>query len=189
MVEQPYSVDCECGKTLPVSKSDAGSEIRCRCGKSVSVPRLSLLRRAKGEDALEAGIRDRIARMIREGKLPVGDCCAVSGFPTNDVMLFDVICERSYTKGARNWGIALLVLGFFTPFSWFFWLLGYDMLNERTERVGRDVVLTVPLRVAKENQGKLRGRTSQKRLQIVLGSVPEYELLFQEFPDARISAH
>ena len=129
-----YSVDCDCGKTLPVVKSDAGSAIQCRCGRTVRVPRLSLLRRAKGEGALESGILDRIARMIRDGQLPAGDCCAVSGFPTKDVMLFDVQCETSYVKGERKWGWALVILGFFMPFWWLFWLLGYELLSERNER-------------------------------------------------------
>lgn len=186
---QPYSVDCDCGATLPASKSDAGATLQCRCGRAVKVPRLSLLRQAKGEDALESGILDRITRMIRDGELPVGDCCAASAFPTTDVMLFDVVCERSYIKGARKWGIVLLVLGFVMPCSWIFWLLGLDMLTERTERVGRDTVITIPLRVAKDYQSGLRRWASQRRLRIVLSSIPEYQELFEQYPGARIYPH
>lgn len=186
---QEYSVDCVCGKTLPVAKSDAGSAIQCRCGAVVRVPRLSLLRQAKGEDPLETGIRDRIARLVHEGRLPAGDCCAVSGFPTQDVMLFDVQCEKSYTKGSRKIGVTMLVLGFFMPFWWIFWLLGMDMLSEETERHGRDVVLTVPLRVAKENQPRLRRGVNQRRLQQILSSVPEYQRLLAEYPEAHIFPH
>src|SRR5215204_1880421 len=110
-----FSVPCECGAMLAVTAAEAGGALPCRCGRSVRVPRLSELRRAQGMDAGESSVRDTIARMIREGELPWGSCCAVTGFPTKDVLLFDVQCERSYKKRAKlsNGGFTLLVLSFF----------------------------------------------------------------------------
>src|SRR5262245_65246464 len=90
-----FSVNCECGATIEVSASQAGGTISCRCGRTISVPRLSKLRMAKGLAAHETSVRDTIARMIRDGELPWGQCCAVTGMPTDDVMWFDVQCERS----------------------------------------------------------------------------------------------
>src|SRR5262249_30321131 len=162
----------------------AGRQIECRCGRTVRVPRLSDLRRAKGMDGGETNARDTIARMIREGTLPWGSCCAVTAMPTNDVMMFDVECQRSYVKGARgrDWGITLSVLGFFfcLPVAIFMWLLGRDLYTSQVKRVGRDVTVPIPLRVSKEAQGSVRAWSSQTRLRNILRSVPIYERLLEE---------
>ncbi len=44
-----YSVPCECGKTLAVIATDAGTDMRCECGRLVSVPILSQLRQQSGQ--------------------------------------------------------------------------------------------------------------------------------------------
>jgi hypothetical protein len=140
-------------------------------------------------DATETNIRDTIARMIREGALPWGQCCAVTAMPTNDVMLFDVQCEQSYVKGSssKRWGLVLLILGFFVcfPVAVFMWLVGADLYKTHVEHVGRDVVVTIPLRVAKDSQAHVR-RSSQSRLKTILSSVPIYKRLFEVYSDARI---
>jgi hypothetical protein len=105
--------------------------------------------------------------------------------PTEDVMWFDVQCESSYMKGAKNWGMFLIIVSFLLPFAFFIRLLGLDMLTERTERVGRDVVIAIPLKVAKDLQTQLR-RSSQGHLRTVLCSVPIYQSLFENYPAARI---
>jgi hypothetical protein len=155
----------------------------------VRVPRLSQLRVSKGLDAAETNVRDTIARMIREGTLPWGNCCAVSGMPTDDVMLFEVHCEQSYVKGSgsKQWGAALIVMGFFAcwPVAIFMWLIGRDLYKAQVERVGRDVVITIPLRLSLESQSSV-GHFSQSRLKTILSGVPIYERLFQEYPDARV---
>src|SRR5947207_9039133 len=69
-----YSIDCECGATNPVSASQAGGSLACRCGRVLRVPRLSQLRMAKGLSAHETNIRDSIVRMIRDNVLPWGQC-------------------------------------------------------------------------------------------------------------------
>ena len=49
-----YSLPCECGRTFDVRASDAGSNLVCSCGVSVTVPPLSVLRSSyattEGED-------------------------------------------------------------------------------------------------------------------------------------------
>jgi hypothetical protein len=184
-----FSVSCECGNVLPVSPSQAGTQLSCACGRSVRVGRLSELRRAQGMDAAESSIRDTIARMIREGSLPPGACCAATGMPTDEIMLFDVHCEQSYVKGSasRKWGIALAILGFFVclPVAVFMWLIGRDLYGTPIERVGRDVVITVPIRIARDSQAAV-SRSSQSRLKSLLSSVPIYKQLLEFYPAARI---
>jgi len=186
-----FSTPCECGATLPVTAADAGAAISCRCGRTVRVPRLSELRRAKGLDGVESNVRDTIARMVREGSLPWGSCCAVTGFPTADIMLFDVQCERSCTKGGglSKAGFALLVLSLFTcfPVAIMLWLLAWDFLTTRVEEVGRNTVVTLPLRVSAAAQAEVR-QSSPSRLKKLLSAVPVYLQLLTEYPDASINA-
>jgi hypothetical protein len=152
------------------------------------VPRLSELRISKGLDASETNVRDTIARMIREGSLPWGQCCAATAMPTTDLMLFDVECERSYVKGSasRKWGTVLLVMGFFFcfPVAIFMWLIGWDLFNTH-EHVGRDVVIAIPLRVSRDSQAAVK-HWPQTRLKALLSSVPVYQQLLQDYPDAKI---
>ncbi len=182
-----FSVTCECGATKVVAASDAGSSLNCRCGRTVHVPRLSELRRAKGLDGGESNVRDTIARMIREGSLPWGVCFAATAMPTSDVMHFDVQCERSYRKGGglHKLGIARLVLSVFAclPVAIFLWLFARDLLRTPVEEVGRDTVITVPLHVSNTSQDEVR-RWSQNRLKKLLCSVPIYEHLMTDNPDA-----
>jgi hypothetical protein len=127
--------------------------------------------------------------MIREGALPAGDCCAVTAMPTKDVMLFDVHCEQSYVTGtaSRRWGSALMILGFFVclPVGIFMWLVGYDLFNTQVQRVGHDIVVTVPVRVGADSQAGVL-RLSQSRLRLILGTVPIYEQLLSDYPKAQI---
>jgi hypothetical protein len=79
-----YAVRCECGDAVEVTAAQAGSDVACRCGRLVHVASLSRLREMAGQDAYEAGTIDTINRMIRDGDLPWGDTCAISGLPTTD---------------------------------------------------------------------------------------------------------
>jgi hypothetical protein len=40
----PFELPCTCGRRLAVSAGDAGTEIRCKCGRAVEVPDLGKLR-------------------------------------------------------------------------------------------------------------------------------------------------
>ena len=81
----------------------------------------------------------------------------------------------------------LLVLGFFVclPVAVFMWIIGADLFKTAVERVGRDVVVTIPLHVATDSQDAVR-RWPQSRLKKLLSCVPIYERLLDTYPDARI---
>jgi hypothetical protein len=129
--------------------------------------------------------------MIREGALSWGNCCAATGMPTDDVMLFDVQCEHSYQKGGglNKAGFALLVFSLFAclPVAIFLWLFAWDFLTTPVHKVGRDTTLTVPLRVRKESQEEVT-QISQSRLKKLFCTVPIYEQLLTEYPGASIRA-
>lgn len=182
-----YSVSCVCGSSIPVLASDAGGSVRCRCGRDVSVPRLSLLRAAQGLAAYETNLRDTIARKIAEGMLPPDLPCAVTGLPADDVMWFDVHCETTYRKGSTKLHIvALVMLALVSwPLALLMRSLGFGASRD-VDRLGRDIVVGVPLKVRTEARPQLKGWITQKRLRQLLGAVPEYQQLLAEYPTARI---
>jgi hypothetical protein len=169
---------------LTIKASQAGGKATCRCGRVLSVPRLSQLRVAAGEPAHETNVREAIARMIEAGELPWGQCCAVTQMLTDDVMWFEVQCEASYTTGGGrvHWLLALWCL----VIPWGVLALAWRV-RERSEQFGRDIVISVPLRVSREKQAGL-ARASQSHLRRLMSSVPVYEELFREHPHARIVA-
>jgi hypothetical protein len=136
---------------------------------------------AAGQRAHETNIRDSIARMIDEHALPWGECCAVTEMPTQDVMWFDIHCESSYTKGGRVHPL-LAAWGLLVPWG----LLALALrAREKTEHLGRDIVISVPLKVSREKQSGLK-RASQSYLRSLLLKVPVYQELLREHPHARI---
>jgi sugar phosphate isomerase/epimerase len=78
-----------------------GAPTKLKGSRVVAVPRLSQLRTRAGLSAHETNIRDSIARMIDDGLLPWGQCCAVTHMPTDDVMWFEIQCETTYSKGGE----------------------------------------------------------------------------------------
>ena len=183
-----YAISCPCGKTLPVSATQAGGRILCSCGQSVDVPVLSRLRQAVGQEAYATSTVDVIQRMIRDGELPYGDTCALSGLPTLDVYTLSVQCESKWVRGpgtGRYLFVALSIL--FLPF-WMLWvLLGKALLDEERQELGRDRVVSAPLRVREEHHDRLRRTRSQSKLRKLLRAVPIYAKLLEEFPRARIT--
>jgi len=173
-----YSLQCHCGRTVAVTKADAGGQVQCRCGQSVRVPRLSELRRQAGEAAYESGAVDRIRRMLAEGQLPPGDTCQFSFRPTKDVLLVTVECETPYARRGCGWW-SLLFIGLFS-------LVAYRLaMQEQIEAVGRETVLRLPLLIDAEFQPQVR-RYSASRLSELLRAVPIYAQLLAEFPRARV---
>ncbi len=65
-----YSTACECGATHAVAATQAGTTLRCACGRSVTVPALSVLRQAAGQTPMPLNTVERIRAMIRDGELP-----------------------------------------------------------------------------------------------------------------------
>ena len=172
-----YHISCRCGKQLTVNTEQAGTTIRCDCGETVQVPSLSLLRQTAGQGAYESGAIDTIHRMLRDGALPWGEACAVSGRPTQDLIQLVVQCERLYFVGDQ-FRSRLLVLALLGP-----WALLASVAGKRpNETHGRDTVVKVPLRVHRDFHGGLNRRVSQRKLRRLLRTVPVYARLLEEYP-------
>ncbi len=184
-----FSVSCDCGNRLEVSAAQAGTDVSCPCGGTVSVPSLSQLRESAGQGAYESGVIDTINRMIRDGELPHGDTCAVSGLPTSDTYRLYVQCESRWIRGPGKLRYLFTILAIlFSPFRIIGGLLGKSLLDEERRELGRDRGVYTPLLVRKEYHEQLRRTRSQSKLRRLLRTVPIYADLLDEFPGARITA-
>jgi hypothetical protein len=175
-----YFVPCSCGYNLPVGIHQAGTETTCTCGYVVQVPPLSILREMAGQGAYEAGIIDTVERMIRDGDLPDGDSCAISGMPTEDIAELWVQCESTYSTESNRGGLLALIISMFMP-------LGRALISIESEGEvrGRDRGVTVLLRVRQESQRNLRN-ASQRKLKKLLRKVPVYAKLLKEYDGAEV---
>jgi hypothetical protein len=181
-----FFVDCSCGRRLPVAATAAGSDFKCACGRTVSIPRLSVLRQQAGIGAFESGIPDRIHRLVTAAELPEGSCCAYCGRPTDQVAELRVQIEQLWMRGpghARY--MALLVAMLISPFWWLRAIFFESWREEERRELGRDRFVDTPMRICEEDAPKLRS-AGQGQLRSILRTVPIYEELLKEYPKSRI---
>ncbi len=173
-----YHVTCDCGREISVTAASAGGEVSCQCGATVAVPRLSDLRKSAGKGAYETSNVDVIVAMLRDGRLPWGDTCAYSEFPTEDVFDIAVQCERCYDQD-RSGGwvsfVGMVLVGTLAPVS----------ERHESETHGRELVVYTPIRLCEEFHARFR-KAGQRRLRRLLRTVPVYGRLLDEHPSARI---
>ncbi len=179
-----YSTTCECGAIHAVAATQAGTTLECKCGRAVCVPALSALRQAAGETPIPLNTIERIEAMIRDGELPSGNVCPVSGRPADRVVHLRVECEQSWVRGGdpmdSGAGFAFMLL-----FGWIGLMLASRASRPR-EELGRDTAVTVPLGVASEARSKVMRMRRQKALKALLRSTPIYAELLDQFPDAHV---
>ena len=96
--ETKYYVDCECGDSVAVNKTDAGGSTVCRCGAMIVVPLLSQLRKNAGLDGIELSIGDRISAKIENGDLPPSLCVACNASDAVTSIRLFAECETSTTN-------------------------------------------------------------------------------------------
>jgi hypothetical protein len=186
MPAAPYVVSCECGAPIPVEKSAAGSQVTCRCGTTVKVPRLSELRRAAGEEAFVRSTIDRIEQQIRNDEIPLGEVCLLSMRPTREVIHVRVECEMPFSRGGISWWGLAFTAAFALMCSWLF-AVYYLLTREPAECHGREVVVRVPLRISSDCQPEFR-KLRPARVKELLTTVPIYAQLLAEYPRAKVYA-
>jgi hypothetical protein len=182
-----HIVRCSCGRPIRVRTTQAGSEVTCDCGCLIQVPKLSALRCMMGKGSYETGVIDTIHRLIKNGELPWGEKCALSGQPTSDYLTFEVECERRWIKGpsiARYVCCSLIVLFFPILLLWI--LLDKSVFFEQKQELGRDKIIRIPLRVAQMHQSRALRMKTQRGLRRLLRTVPVYSQLLDEYRGARI---
>ena len=186
-----YSVQCSCGKSLPVTMAQAGSAVACDCGANVNVPSLSRLKQAAGQAAYEVGILDQLRNLVAEGELPASDQCQQCRDVTSDVLTCTVVCEMPRFKRSKQgqWRWLLLLLW------WPIWILVNIIVPDKTpdgdkvREFGREVTIDLPLRMCAPCADKFRrrNRASRALLKFVADDPATAELI-REYPNAEVFA-
>jgi hypothetical protein len=91
-----FRINCECGKRIFVTTGSAGGTVRCECGRTVTVPLLSELRRQAGLPAYQMNPAEVIEQMLAAGELPPVQPCARCSNPTDEVLNAVAECESSW---------------------------------------------------------------------------------------------
>lgn len=137
-VNTEFKISCVCGASLVVRHTEAGSKIKCDCGKEIDVHRLAELRRNAGSDGIVRNPVEQVLAKINTNELPNKEC-VVCGTPAEHHVQLFAECELGKTKttGGFDWGLLFATL--FLPISIFSWR------SEEHEYEGRDTVVPVPL--------------------------------------------
>jgi hypothetical protein len=176
-----YELTCECGDKLTVRETAAGATEMCRCGRSIVVPSLHILRRMAGVP--EPGLAPELVveTLLLAGKLPQEEGCVLCGVRTETLIYCKTDCERAYVASGqpRWWAYAL---GFLTC-GWLGVLAA--AASRRADREwGKDRIYDLPLRICVACRPSL---TSPEDLTAALYRVPVYRALLNKFPDARVT--
>jgi hypothetical protein len=154
-----YQVSCECGESVPVKETDAGSAVNCRCGRRVVVPLAEELQTGRILVSA-ASIERRIRRMIACGDLPPDQLCASCGEAAGARLVkARAECERYRTRTSGGFRF-LLIPGLF----WVAW-----REEKRTERLGRDTDVPAPFHLC--DGCRQRFRASNGWIYLLVASV------------------
>lgn len=178
--------NCECGATLPIKPSQAGTVVPCTaCGVPVNVPTLSALRSSLGDAYVPASAIERIRVLLKRGELPRSGDCPYSGRPADTTLLFDVQCESRWVRRGESADSPALRFVLFVLLGWIGLLIA-SRRGKSAEVFGEDIHLEIPLRVNSEVATKIARMRGQRRLRKLLSQVPEYRQLFREYPYATV---
>lgn len=178
-----YSVSCDCGSFVSVTARQAGSTVGCTCGRTITIPLLSALRRSAGQSTKTT--IEQIEEMIRNGELPTDKVCPISGRNADETILFHIQCERSWVRGGEPTDIGK-ILAYYMLFGWIGAIIASRKMQTR-EEFGRETSATVPLRISSEVRAKIFRTRRQKTLKSFLHHVPIYQRLLREYPDAVVT--
>lgn len=173
-----FRLNCPCGNSIVVTEGSAGAAIECRCGRTISVPRLKELRLGAGLSPYQVSPELVIEQLLESGQLPGSDMCVVCGKETDETVTILTICEQSWTRrrGGFSWAL-FIVSAVFLPITIWHW-------QKRTDTVlGKDKVYPLPLPVCAACRPALQRRTAIKNS---LRKIPDYGQLLDKFPRARV---
>jgi len=174
-----YHVPCECGMTVSVEVTKAGTTQTCFCGKAVQIPLMSALRRAAGQTPMPLNALEQFRLLSREGRLPDNVSCPITGEPVNDTVWLHVQCERVEVRDGRIKLWQHLLLALFTRV-----ILIYR--SDRPEVYGRDTAVELPLGINRSARSSFTAARGQRLLKEALSCSPTYSQILREYPDAEV---
>jgi hypothetical protein len=177
-----YEVKCECGKSIRVASSQAGSSVYCVCGREVPVPSMSHLRRSAGQTPVPLNAVEHVRQMIACGQLRENTKCPLTGLPVDDEVALHIQCERVLVRhGDAGWW---RIFCFTFLFGWV-WLL--FTRNEQREEFGHDIAVVVPVAVNSQARAQINAMRTQREFRTILATTPAYLRLLEEYPESEIS--
>ena len=183
-----FQVPCECGQTLAVTMTDAGSSKLCGCGRLVSIPSLSQLRQLSGLSAYEACPADEIQRMVADGTWELTKNCSHCGNHTDSIIYLHGVCEEAWRETpsilndkSRVTVFVLRALLFFFLNRILFRISPRNPEAEEPREFGRDVHFTAPFRVCASCQRQAKSKRGAREL---AEAVPALQRLLKKYPDA-----
>lgn len=164
---------------MQVTQSMCGSQVSCRCGRKIMVPRLSELRSNAGLSPNRVSAADKLLAFSLEGKLPLERECLGCGGVTDTFLGCLVECEQTYAKGISFFSYffqCLLVPWFVVA------LIKRDYDNPEVH--GRELVLKTPLRLCQACM--LAQKMERQTCLRYLRKNELYAGLLADYPDANI---
>ncbi|MEM6472945.1 MAG: hypothetical protein AAF802_25515 [Planctomycetota bacterium] len=181
-----FQVSCDCGAEVTVSSSQAGGTVDCRCGRTISVPRLSELRTAAGKSRFASNAVDRVNGMLKRDELPTVKDCPACGRSGNATLVIGIQCEKVSTTDPSDQRVSLFGMLFFA-FGWLSSIaaiLRLSTSNRGMEIHGRETRLEVPIRFCSECVHKTKSRPRNRNIRKLLISEPAYQEVLKEYPSA-----
>jgi hypothetical protein len=155
----------------------AGADLRCDCGRSISVPGLKELRLQAGLPAYDPSPELLLRETFDINDVPGDDGCVACGAATDQIVRVVAECEKAWGKRAGfEWGTFFLSL-LLLPLVVFRWR-NVDQMR------GSDKFFVLPIRVCPQCQQALKGTA---RIKDCLRHIPVYRRLLDKFPDATVS--
>ena len=168
-------VECECTQRKPVTPSQCGTTVKCYCGRSIAVPRLSQLKLDCGQSNLSTLERCRV--MLRDLQLPKSDTCQVCNLKRGTVISCVVQCESEAVHAPGYWTTLLKMM--LAP-----WMIASMLARDyhNVEHHGRDTAISLPVPVCDQCEPQFRKSEAARR--DALRRTDIYAKLLDEFPDA-----
>jgi hypothetical protein len=141
-------------------------------------------RRNSRRATFSAGTEDWIRQKLINEQVSSERTCAGCGIETDNTLQCILECERPYQSGPGFWKRFFAGLFGFL----FFWPLLLLLLGkDKTEMLGRESVLELPLRLCHGCQMKLGAKPRPREIAALLRKVPVYDKLLSEYPRASIT--
>jgi hypothetical protein len=179
-----HTLSCQCGESVTVEETAAGSTVPCRCGRMLVIPRLGELRRQAGIVRPSFSPALEIEAGLLAGTLLEGDKCLVCEAATDGLIYCLAECEKAPIEnlGPSKWTllVAFLTFGFLGS-------LAVSLASSKSEDAkvwGEDRTFTLPMRVCPKCQREL---TDLEKLAATLRRVPVYRRLLAKYPDTVVS--
>jgi len=189
MSELAVSLPCECGGQCEVHSADAGTQVKCSCGQSLTVPSLGKLRQLAGRDAYVTNPAEAIRKKTLSGIHPAGDRCIVCG--SNDPQQFKCVAEcessvlreaaqtaNSFTKTLMWFGTILLM----PRLLLLFFLRGRQDLDEEPTILGHDVIVEFQLPVCAHCTNSGHNPLRMRAAKQLMKRVEIYQQLLDYYP-------